>query len=347
MIFEVVKNTIMITSFVLVIMLILEFINVQTHGKWLKKIENKRWTQYFITSFLGVIPGCVGTFGVVSMYIHNFISFGALVTALIATFGDEAFVMFALMPGKTLVLTAILLVIGIAVGILIDLLMKNKIKVRHENQHFEIHQSEEHCRLMNHSEILLNIRRISLPRATLLSGALLIILGILTGEFSEGHIHTISHGNWSWEQISFFVVMLVSVYIILRVSDHFLEKHLWEHLVKKHFLKIFLWTFGALLFIQIFNTYLHWDSWIKSNQLIILFLAVIIGIIPESGPHLIFFTLFMNGTIPFSTLLASSIVQDGHGALPLLAESKKSFFVAKAINILVGLIVGAVGLYLF
>jgi hypothetical protein len=44
--------------------------------------------------------------------------------------------------------------------------------------------------------------------------------------------------------------------------------------------------------------------------------------------------------------MASAIVQDGHGALPLFAESKKSFFAAKAINILVGLVVGLIGLYL-
>lgn len=45
-----------------------------------------------------------------------------------------------------------------------------------------------------------------------------------------------------------------------------------------------------------------------------------------------------------SILLASSIVQDGHGALPLLAESRKAFFLSKGISILLGLIVGIAGL---
>jgi len=86
---------------------------------------------------------------------------------------------------------------------------------------------------------------------------------------------------------------------------------------------------------------------LKQNHLTILILAVLVGIIPESGPHLIFFTLFMSGNIPFSILLASSIVQDGHAALPLFAESKKSFVLMKLINIVVGLIVGLLGLYVF
>ncbi len=38
---------------------------------------------------------------------------------------------------------------------------------------------------------------------------------------------------------------------------------------------------------------------------------------------------------------AVSIVQGGHGAIPLLAESRQAFILVKAINMLVGLLVGA------
>ena len=76
------------------------------------------------------------------------------------------------------------------------------------------------------------------------------------------------------------------------------------------------------------------------KRLLMILLATAIGIIPESGPHLIFVTLFAQGVLPFYVLLVNSIVQDGHSALPLLAESKMSFAKAKLINIAVGLIVG-------
>ena len=72
-------------------------------------------------------------------------------------------------------------------------------------------------------------------------------------------------------------------------------------------------------------------------------IAGLLGMIPESGPHMVFVTLFAGGYLPFGILLASSIVQDGHGALPLLAESQKSFILAKVINLVIGLAVG----YLF
>jgi len=40
-------------------------------------------------------------------------------------------------------------------------------------------------------------------------------------------------------------------------------------------------------------------------------------------------------------LLASSISQDGHGTLPLLAVSTKAFIWLKVVNIFVALLVGA------
>ena len=88
------------------------------------------------------------------------------------------------------------------------------------------------------------------------------------------------------------------------------------------------------------------NGWIANNMFVVLAVALLIGIIPESGPHLVFVTLFASGTIPFSILLASSIVQDGHGMLPLLAESKRGFLSVKAVNLVFGAIAGIIGLLL-
>jgi hypothetical protein len=40
-------------------------------------------------------------------------------------------------------------------------------------------------------------------------------------------------------------------------------------------------------------------------------------------------------------LLASSIVQDGHGMLPMLAHSPREFLLVKAISLTAGLALGA------
>ena len=138
----------------------------------------------------------------------------------------------------------------------------------------------------------------------------------------------------------FALVSLIVVYFIATSPEHIIKEHLWEHIIKKHFLPIFLWTFGALVVIEIGLHYFHIENWVSSNIPWMILFAVLIGIIPESGPHMLFITLFATGVVPFSVLLASSISQDGHASLPLLAESKSSFLKAKIINVIVAAIVG-------
>ncbi len=59
-----------------------------------------------------------------------------------------------------------------------------------------------------------------------------------------------------------------------------------------------------------------------------------------------FVTLFAGGMVPFSVLLANSICQDGHSALPLLADNKAAFVNAKLINCVVAALAGY-ALYFF
>ncbi len=40
-------------------------------------------------------------------------------------------------------------------------------------------------------------------------------------------------------------------------------------------------------------------TWIKTHPAWALLAAVLIGVVPESGPHLVFVTLFAQGVLPF------------------------------------------------
>ena len=337
MIIEIIEETIMITGFVLVMMLLIEYLTVQTKGNWSKTLQKSTWLQVIFAAIMGIIPGCLGAFVVVSMYAHKILNFAALITVMIATSGDEAFVMFAMIPGTALKLTIIIFVIAIVVGFIFNLLMKNKTLMKLPENHLKFHKYDPDCVCFEADKILMQFKNISFQRALLVGGGLIFLISLISGQ--------IGPHEWNWKRITFLIVTAIGLFIVSTVPDHFLKEHLWEHVIKKHFLKIFLWTLGAFITIHILNEYLNIEEWIKSNYLIILIIAVLIGIIPESGPHIVFITLFLNGTIPFSILLANSIVQDGHGAIPLLAESQKSFIVMKLINILVGLIVGFSGYF--
>jgi hypothetical protein len=328
----------MITSFVLIMMLLIEYINVQTRGIWQQTLKKNRFGQYLLGAFLGVVPGCLGAFTVVSLYSHRALSFGALVAAMIATSGDEAFVMFSMFPLQALWLSLILFLVALVAGWLADMLFREQARfLVREDHDLDLHE-EEICHCFSPGGILTQLKQITFARAILIAmlGGFLFLLA--TG--------LLGSGAWDWKKITFTAGAGFALFVVLTVPDHFLEQHLWEHVVKKHLTRILLWTFGALLAIHYLDAYLNIGEWIQDNLFLVLVLAVLVGIIPESGPHLVFVTLFAQGTIPFSILLASSIVQDGHGTLPLLAVSGRAFIWLKLVNIAFGLLVGLVGLYL-
>ena len=100
------------------------------------------------------------------------------------------------------------------------------------------------------------------------------------------------------------------------------------------------WTSRYLPVAGIGMSYIDISGWISQNTPLMILLAVAIGLIPESGPHMIFVTLYASGIVPLPVLLASCISQDGPSSLPLLAEDKKSFAAAKLINCAIALLAG-------
>jgi hypothetical protein len=273
---------------------------------------------------------------VVSLYVHRIFHFAALVAAMIATSGDEAFIMFAMIPGKALVIMGVIFLVSLLAGYILHLFPAGRQRMSLSQNHMKLHDHDPDCRCFIPSRILPQLRNISFERALLLTGGILFLFFLLNG--------TLGSEQWNWQKIIFLIVISIELFIALTVPDHFLQKHLWGHVIKKHLLRVFLWTFGAFLVIHVGLEFLHFEDWIRDNMFSILIIAVGIGLIPESGPHILFISLFAGGHIPLSILIANSIVQDGHGSLPLLAETRSGFIRMKGVNLLVGLLLGVIGL---
>ncbi len=346
---DIFKETTSVVVFVLVMMLLIEYLTVRSKGKFQVKLKENTWLQIIFAAVMGLIPGCLGTFAVVSMYLHRTIALPALITALIATSGDEAFVMFSMIPDNALLIMGSVFGISIIVGFIINIFFKNKNHTKELKDHNQYHSHEAECHCFKKSNFKEQLQTIVWQRAVLITLGVAYILFLLFGDFGHehfqvdldhGHHHENAGSNWGWERVTFLVVTFIGLYITITVPDHFIKEHLWGHVIKKHFLRLMLWTLGAFIFLHFINEYLDVEKWIKSNMYIVILIAVLVGIIPESGPHIVFVSLFAGGFVPFSVLLANSIVQDGHGAIPLLAESGKSFIIAKVLNAVVGLIVG-------
>lgn len=333
LIISVVKHAFTITGFVAVMMLVIEYVNVLTQGQWQQSLNRHQWGQYLLAALLGATPGCLGAFAVVAMYAHRNLSLGAVVAAMIATSGDEAFVMFAMFPKTALLLTSMLFFIGIFAGALTDKVLGRRLTAKLScKTDFSVH-AEDRCRCFPRNQLVDQWKHCSAVRGILSAALLLFLLALLSGQ--------IGPAQWTWIRISLIFVSSVALFIVATVPDHFLEKHLWQHVVLGHVPRVFMWTFGALLILQIIVVHWQMGDLIKDSKWIVLAIAGFVGLVPESGPHLIFVTMFAKGLVPFSVLLASSIVQDGHGMLPLLAHSRRAFLLTKLINLLVGYTVGS------
>ena len=110
---DVLKHALIITLFVFTMMVLIDYVNVLTRGHLSLTVRGGQWRQYFVASFLGATPGCLGAFLNVSFYVHGLLSFGAITAGMIATSGDEAFVMLAMFPDKVLMLFGVLFVLAI------------------------------------------------------------------------------------------------------------------------------------------------------------------------------------------------------------------------------------------
>lgn len=276
---KIITETVIISLLIFVLMIIVEFIELKFAG-WMKRffIENKS-LKYVLSSLLGSVPGCMGTFFMDTLYMAGIAGFGGIVAAMIATAGDETFFIIALAinPENSISLPFIiglfstLFLLGIVGGWLADIVVK-KLRI----------SVSKKCAIERHEEI-------DLPKI-----------------------------DWS----------------------HFLKEHVWLHIFKKHLVKIFFWILGSLILVEILGEAYKLQENIAENKVFFLILAGIIGIIPLSGPNIVIITLFAGGLIPFSILLTNSIVQDGHGLLPLLGFSLEDSFKIKLFNLAFGLVIG-------
>jgi len=338
----VIGDAVMITGFVFVIMLVVEYFNVLTSGALQGNLVRQRWKQYLLGVVLGAVPGCLGGFAVASMYSHGVFSIGATISTMIATTGDEAFVMLATFPRKAMLMTSFLMLLGIVTGWMVDLFMWRWNRLQGLcDQKCEVH--EKACECFAAGNILRQWQACSPSRGILAVTLAVFVLAILLGQWETD--------KWDWVRITLLSLSSVALFIVTTVPDHFLEKHLWEHVARKHVPKIFAWTVGALLVMYFLTGPLESESFKngiagQEARWIALLFACLVGLIPESGPNLIFVFAYAHGAIPLGVLLANCIVQDGHGMLPILADSRRVFIAVKVLKFVIGLLVGGAAVLL-
>ncbi|MBR1575618.1 MAG: arsenic efflux protein [Bacteroidales bacterium] len=263
---DILKESAVITLVVTALMLAIEAFNYLLKGRLLEGLRHTRFGQILASGLLGAIPGCAGGYVGVSMYARGMFSFGALLAMMVATTGDEAFLMLALFPKRALLLFAALLLLGIAAGWVVDALSRRK---RGDARYIE------------------DLNR------------------------------TPAHGE----------------------SDTLKARLL--HILP-HALRVFLWTFGVLLLVGFLQQHVDLGAWIQAHPAFSIGIGILVGLIPQSGPHMAFVTLFADGLLPLPVLVANCIVQEGHAGLPLLSESRSAWLRAKLVKVVLAAIASAI-----
>jgi len=271
------KLSVKITLLIFGLMIIIELLVLRYKDKVIKTIKYNKISKYIVPSFFGIIPGCIGTFAMDSLYMAGLLGFGGITAVMIATSGDEAFLLISMVaageiPLLTVVyLTVILFAMGIIGGKLADLFIK-KYKIKFC----------EKCGIINHGD----------------------------------------------KEFKF---------------KHFIKEHIYKHIIKKHIWQVFIWLFAAIFIIGLIQANIGQEiTFSGANLFYVLIIASLIGILPISGPNVFFIVMFSKGMIPFSVLLANSIIQDGHGLLPIMGFSMKDTIKIKSFNFVFGFIVGLI-----
>ena len=153
------------------------------------------------------------------------------------------------------------------------------------------------------------------PEAALKIFAITIILGIIGGILADKTVKRLKIKTGEHCKIEVHEE---------ETGLHFLKEHIYGHILKEHIPKLFLWIFVPLTLVELLIQNFDFASLISGMPVLALIVfAALVGIIPESGPHMIFLILYTKGLIPFSVLLVSTLSQDGHGLLPLLSHTIK------------------------
>ena len=273
LLFQSLKASIQITTIILVLMVIIEILVLKYQKKIISFIKKNKLIGYIVSSFFGMIPGCVGTFAMDSLYMSGLLGFGGIISVMIATSGDEAFILLSMAAKGEIsfmtifLLIGILFVLGIIGGFIADKIQK-KMNLKFNAK----------CKIVHHK----------------------------VEEFK---------------------------------LKHFIKEHLFNHVIKKHIWKIFLWLLFAIFVIELLQGYVNLD-FSGQNMFFVLLIASLVGLLPISGPNIFLLVMFSKGLIPFSVLLANSIIQDGHGLLPIMGFSMSDAIKIKLFNFAFGITVG-------
>ena len=303
--------------------------------------RNTRW-QPAIAAALGALPGCGGAIIVVTQYTRGYASFGALVSVLVATMGDAAFLLIARAPMMGLLVMAIGLVVGTLSGMLVDW--------AHGRDFLRSAKAD--------ADNSANIRPADgfiPPWATSLWLALLapgLVMGVLMAFQVDIDVLTGIDGltvGFGFAGAAFALLLWAlsgngNSHILCPVDTTGVGERV---VIDTNF--VTAWVVMAFLAYEIsvygfgVDVSVLFQSWAPIMPLV----GILVGFIPGCGPQIVVASLYLAGAIPFSAQLSNAIANDGDALFPAIALAPRAALVATIYSAVPAFIVGYGWFFLF
>ena len=320
-----------------------------------RTMERARYFQAPIAAFLGALPGCGGAIVVMTQYTRGLVSFGSIVSVLIATMGDAAFLLIAREPKTGLAVMAMGFVLGSVSGWIVDAIHGSEF-MRVEAQEPKPAAGAEPAPAD------------TVPGDTWVAHAarrawmLFVAPGAILGLF----VAMQSPSDWLFgpfaalEPTHWFGVAGGVLCLLMWTAGKDGQAYVGQHgsddamlglgaRVIKDTNFVTSWVVLGFLTYEL-GTYMAGsgiESWLEVWAPFVPLVAVLVGFIPGCGPQIVVTTLYLAGAIPLSAQLGNSIANDGDALFPAIALAPKAAMLATLYSSVPAFIIAYSWFYLF
>jgi len=287
-------------------------------------LRRQRRLQIPIAALLGMSPGCAGAIIVTSAYSSGNVTLGALVAALTGTMGDAAFLLIATKPVAAAVIFPLSLVAGVITGLIVDRFHKTQIPGR-ASATCSIGPSIPHIR-----------RRDIAFGVVVLPGLALGLMDAFQVSLSPMFANLAMILALVGMALILMIWLVSQVQAVSNPEDPALSR------VAEETSFITIWVLVAFLGYGYLETFSGLDlaALFSTVAIAMPLIGVLIGFIPGCGPQILVATLYINGIVPFSALIANAISNDGDALFPAIALNPKAALLATIYTSFPALVMG-------
>lgn len=299
--------------------------------------------QTFYAAALGATPGCGGAIIVVTQFTKGTISFGSIVSVLIATMGDAAFLLVAREPLTAVMVIGVSMVAGTLSGWVVDAVhgtqfMRPRLKA-----------------------VIAAPRRLDQPapfRWMDLAWVALVVLslpisGAIAGQFDAnvwfgalGAADPVTVIGVTGALLSLTIWALKPVWTERQMHDS--GQPVIRRIVDDTSF-VTAWVVMAFLTYELAVHFFGTDvgAFFGEYRPFMPLAGMLVGLIPGCGPQIVVTTLYLAGAIPLSAQFSNSIANDGDALFPAIALVPRAAFLATLYSAIPALMVGYAWMFLF